>query len=150
MSRWEVYTETTHWRTKWILDAWILLWTIKFILWMDWLCVCVIDVSAVAVWQIQDILWHFGHATTASPTPSFRAPGRVDDALVSRGNAGWTTSKSGHTCPCQICLKGPPAEKTGRSLINHPPCPPGWPNQSTDWTELSLCFDLWAKCGSHV
>ena len=36
------------------------------------------------------------HVTTSSPKPSFRAPWRVGDAVVGRGNAGWTTSKSGH------------------------------------------------------
>ena len=41
------------------------------------------------------------HAMTASPNPSFRAPWRLDDAVVGRGNAGWTTSKSGHPCQCQ-------------------------------------------------
>ena len=37
-------------------------------------------------------------ATTASPKPSFRAPWSVGDAVVGRGNAGWTLSKSGHSC----------------------------------------------------
>ena len=61
------------------------------------------------------------HATAASPKPSFSAPWRVGDAVFSRGNAGWTTSKSGHTCPCQNCLQWLPAEKAGRgSLLNHP------------------------------
>ena len=36
------------------------------------------------------------HATTASQKPSFRAPWRVSDAMIGRGSAGWTTSKSGH------------------------------------------------------
>ena len=65
--------------------------------------------------------------------------------VVSSGNAGWTTSKSGHPCLCQNYSQGPPAEKTGRgSLLNHLSCPPiRWPNQSRDWTELTLsisCF----------
>ena len=48
----------------------------------------------------------------------------VGDALVERANAGWTTSKSGHSCPFQNCLQGPPAKKTDRgSLLNRPPCP---------------------------
>ena len=65
------------------------------------------------------------HATTASPKLSFRAPRRVDDAVVGRGNGGWTTSKCGHPCPCQNCPQEPPAEKTGRgSLLNCPSCPP--------------------------
>ena len=42
-------------------------------------------------------------AKTASPKPFFRAPWRASDAVVGRGNAGWTTSKSGHICPCQNC-----------------------------------------------
>ena len=44
--------------------------------------------------------------------------------IVSRGNAGWTTSKSGHSCPCRNCSQGPPVEKTERgSLLNRPSCP---------------------------
>ena len=64
------------------------------------------------------------HAATASPKPSVRARWRVGDALVGRGHARWTTSKSGHLCPCQDCSQQPPAEKTGRgSLLNRLPCP---------------------------
>ena len=48
----------------------------------------------------------------------------VAAAVVGRGNVGWTTSKSGHTCPCQNCSHGPSAEKTGRgSLLNRPSYP---------------------------
>ena len=54
------------------------------------------------------------NSTTASPKPSFRAPWKVGDTVVSRGNGGWTLSKSGHSCPCQNCSQWPPAEKTGR------------------------------------
>ena len=68
------------------------------------------------------------HATTVSPKPSFKAPWRVGKTVVGRGNAGWTTSKSGHSCPCHNCSQGPPAEKTGRgSLLNRPSCPPDDP-----------------------
>ena len=64
------------------------------------------------------------HATTASPKPSFRAPWKVGDAVIDRGNAGWT-SKSAYSCPCQSCSQGPPAEKTGiEFLLNCPSCPP--------------------------
>ena len=35
--------------------------------------------------------------------PCFRTPWQVGDAMVGRGNAGWTMSKSGHPCPCQNC-----------------------------------------------
>ena len=56
------------------------------------------------------------------------APWRVGDVVVSRGNAGWTTSKSGHPCPCQNYSQGPPAKKTARgSLLNRPSCPPNNP-----------------------
>ena len=43
------------------------------------------------------------HTMTAGPKPSFRAPCTVGDVVVSRRIAGWTTSKSGHPCPCQNC-----------------------------------------------
>ena len=58
------------------------------------------------------------HATAASPKPSFRAPWRLGDAVVGRGNVGRTTSKSGHPCPCQN-LQGPPAKKTRRESLPH-------------------------------
>ena len=75
------------------------------------------------------------HATTASPKPSFRIPWRVGSAVVGRGNAGWTTSKSAHPCPSKNCSQGPPAEKTGRgSLLNCPSCASDDPR---DWTELN-------------
>ena len=68
------------------------------------------------------------HATTASPKLSFKAPWRVGDAVVGRGNAGWTTAKSGHPCQCQKCSQGPPAEKTERgSLLNRSSGPPDDP-----------------------
>ena len=78
------------------------------------------------------------HAATASPRPSFRAPLKMGDSVVGRGNARWTTSKSGHPCPCLNCLLWPPAEKTGNK----------W--KSRDWTEMNwtvpimvdLSFDL--------
>ena len=85
------------------------------------------------------------HAMTASPKPFFRAPWRVGDAVVSRGDAGLTTSNSEHPCPCQNCAQGPPAEKTGRGyVLNHPSCPPWWPNWSRNWTELILTELNWS------
>ena len=51
------------------------------------------------------------HTTTASLKPYFRTLWMVGDAVVGRGNAEWTTPKSGHPCPCQNCSQGPPAEK---------------------------------------
>ena len=85
------------------------------------------------------------HATTACQRSSFRAYWRVGHAVVGRGNAGWTTSKSGHPCPCKSCSQGPPAEKTGRgSLLNRPSRPPWRPNRSRDWPELN-CIIIWSS-----
>ena len=79
-------------------------------------------------------------AMTASPKLFFKAPWRVGDAMVGRGNAGWTTSKSGHPCPCQTCSRRPAAEKTGRaSLPNRLSCPPDDPigkGTELNWTVL--------------
>ena len=51
-------------------------------------------------WQLsRDRNWHglgVSCAIIAYPKPSIRAPWRVGDAVVSRGNAGWRTSKHGH------------------------------------------------------
>ena len=68
------------------------------------------------------------HAMTASPKTSFRAPCRVGNTVVGTENAGWMTSQNEHSCMCQSCSHGPPAEKTGRgSLLNCPSCPPNDP-----------------------
>ena len=76
------------------------------------------------------------NSTTASPKPSFRAPWKVGDTVVSRGNGGWTLSKSGHSCPCQNCSQWPLAEKTGRgSLLNRLFCLADDPIGL--WTELN-------------
>ena len=84
------------------------------------------------------------HATTASPKPSFRIPWRVGSAVVGRGNAGWTTSKSAHPCPSKNCSQGPPAEKTGRgSLLNCPSCSSD--NQTGQGTEAN-----WRNSNSSI
>ena len=71
-----------------------------------------------------------------SPKPSFRAPWRVNKAMVGRGNAGGTTSNSGHPFLCQNCSQWPVAEKTGRrSLPNRFSC------RSRDKTELYHVVD---------
>ena len=72
-------------------------------------------------------------------SPVFRASWRLDDAVVSRGNAGWTMSKSGHPYPYQNYSRWPPAEKIGKaSLMNCPSCPPSvrQPNRPRDRNEL--------------
>ena len=52
----------------------------------------------------EKLAW-FRHVTrpTTSPKPSFREPWGVSDAVVGRGNAGLTTSNSGHPCPYMNC-----------------------------------------------
>ena len=88
------------------------------------------------------------HATTDSPKPSFRAPWRVGNTVVDRGNAGWTTSNSEHICPCQNPSQGPSAEKTGRgSLLNRLSCPPATQSVTgLNWTELNYAL----ACGPNV
>ena len=48
--------------------------------------------------------------------PSFRASWKEGDAVVDRGNAGWTTSKGGRPCLCQNCLQWPPAETNWKRI----------------------------------
>ena len=98
-----------------------------------------------------------GMSQTRSASP--RAPWRTRDAVVGRGNAGWTLSKNGDPCTCQNCSQKPPAEKTGRrSLLNRPSC---LPDDTGDWTELNwfrihhsfvllLSFNLWVNHGGHA
>ena len=74
------------------------------------------------------LVW-FGHVLchNSLSKPFFKASWRVNNVVVSRGNAGWT-SRSRHPCPYPNCLQGPPAEKTGKgSLLNCPSCPPNDP-----------------------
>ena len=94
---------------------------------------------SASLWVHRNLFWQLSrdrnvhgsgmsHATTASPKPSFRAPWRVSDVVVGLGNAGWTTSKSGHLCPCQNCSCWPFAQKTPRGFpLNRPSCPPDDP-----------------------
>ena len=91
--------------------------------------------GSTSLWVHRNLFWQLSrdgnlhglgmsHTTTASPKPSFKAPWMVSNAVVGRGNAGWTVSKSGHPCLCWNCSQGPPAENTGKgSLLNHPSCP---------------------------
>ena len=102
---------------------------------------------STSLWVHRNLFWQLSrdgnlhgsgmsHPTTASPKRSFGAPWRVGNDVVGRGNAGWTTSKSGHPCRSQNCSQGPPAEKTGRgSLMNRPSCPPA--KQIGQGTELN-------------
>ena len=106
-----------------------------------------------SVWVHRNLFWQLSrdrnlhgsgksHAMTASLKPSFREPWRVGNTVVHTGNAGWTTSKSGHLCPCQNWSEGPPAEKTERgSLLNHSSCPPNNPiGQGTELNYRSQCL----------
>ena len=107
---------------------------------------------STSLWIHRNLFWQvsrdgnlhgFGmsHSVTASPKSFFRAAWRVGDYVSSRGNAGWTTSKSGHSCLCQNCSRGPPVEQTGRgSLPNHPACSPY--NPIGQGTELNWTFSI--------
>ena len=70
----------------------------------------------------------FGHVTCHNSLSKTILQGTLEGLQhhASRGNAGWTTSRSGYLCPCQNCSQRPPAEKTGRGSY-----------QSRDWTELN-------------
>ena len=75
--------------------------------------------------------WHgsgMSHTTTACPEPSFKGTLEVGDAVVGRGNAGWTASKSGHPCPWQNYSQGPLAEKVER----------GSDDNIHEWTSLLM------------
>ena len=80
------------------------------------------------------------HAMTGSQKTSIRAPWRVGNVVVGRGNAGWTTSKSGHPCVFQNRSQGTSCRKDWKrisaewSLVS-----PWWPNRSRDWTDYSSC-----------
>ena len=106
---------------------------------------------STASWAHRNLFWPLSrdgylhglgmsHATTVSLKPSFTTPWRVGDAVVSRGNAGQTTSKSGHPCQCQNYSQWPPAQKSGRgSLLNRPSCPPDDPvGQGTELLQIAL------------
>ena len=82
----------------------------------------------------------WAHAMTASPKPSFRAPWRVGNAVVSRGNAGWTTAKSGHLCLCQNCSQGSLQKRLEKDLCWIIPHVPLMTQSIRDWTELELVY----------
>ena len=44
-------------------------------------------------------VWHHDSLSKTIPQGTLE----VGDAMVGRGNAEWTTSKSGHPCSCQNC-----------------------------------------------
>ena len=84
--------------------------------------------------------------------------------MVGRGNARWTSSNGGHSCPYQNCSRAPSAEKntpkntqrkqtTGRgSLLYHPPCPPDdplGPGTELNSTEHSGSRERWRSWGEQ-
>ena len=80
-----------------------------------------------SLWVHRNLFWHLSgngnlhgsdmlHAMLDSAIPSFMAPWRVGDAVVGRGNAGGTTSKGLHPCPCQTAHKGLLQERLGQDL----------------------------------
>ena len=93
------------------------------------------EAGSTSLWVQRNLFWQLSregnmhgsgmsHASTASPSLSFRAPWRVDDAVAGRGNAGWTTPTSGHPRPYKNCSQGPLAKNAGReSELNRLSCP---------------------------
>ena len=79
------------------------------------------------------------------PIPSSMAPWRMNDTVVTRGNAGWTTSKSGHPCPCQNHSQGPPAENLEEdfSWIAPHVTPMTQSVKGLNWTELKVRIQLY-------
>ena len=75
-----------HRTNDWMLSKIIFLWAHRNLFW---------QLSRGRNLHGSGMLW----ARTASPKLSFKAPLRVGTTAVGRGNAGWTTSKSGHPCP---------------------------------------------------
>ena len=88
------------------------------------------------------------HAMTPSLKPSFRTLWRVGDAVVGRGNAGWTAPKSGRPYSCQNYSQWPPAERTGRgSSLNSPIYPSnGSAGQGTERNDWLCRMVLSAAC----
>ena len=137
---WRSHSASPIWSTR-LSPAWSTKLTIK----------C--GVRSTSLWAHRNLFWQLSRnwnlhgsdmscATTASPKLSFRASWKVGDAVVGKGNAGWTTSKSGQPCPCQNCSHGPPAEKNGGgSVLIRPlrppfhPLFPRRPNRQREWTE---------------
>ena len=95
-------------------------------------------------WQLsRDGISHdsgMSHATTASPKPSFRAPWRVGDAVLGRGFAGWTTSKSGHPCPCQN-FSQQRLEEDLCSIVRHIP-PTSQSTKGPNWTDVQSWLNV--------
>ena len=104
--------------------------------------------SLLAVVKRRKLAW-LGHVTRhdSLSKPLLRASWMVGDAVVDRGNAGLTTSKNEHPCPCQNRSQRPPAGKKTKQKhpekdlcwIDPPPSP--WrPNQSSDYSSSNLSF----------
>ena len=77
----------------------------------------VVKLTSASFWVHMNLFWQLSgdgnlhgsgilHATTISPKPFFKAPWSLGDAVVGRGNAGWTTSKSGHPFHSRTAYKG--------------------------------------------
>ena len=99
------------------------------------------------------------HAMTASPKPSLKAAWRLGDAVVGRGNAGWTSLKGGHPCPCQLFIMASCKKDWKRISAESSTMSPRQPGRSGDWTvvnkhrlyEYHLNFiTVWIPSKSHL
>ena len=85
------------------------------------------------------------HATTASPKPSFRAPLRMGDAVVSRkcwmdNIKVWTSLPMPELLTRAFCRKDWKKISAESSLMS-----PRWPSWSRNWTELNWRLATWAR-----
>ena len=102
---------------------------------------------SVLLWVHRNLFWQLSreknlhglgmsHVMTASPKPSFSVPWRMGDAVVSRGNAGWTTSISACARTAHKGLLQKRQKQWKRISAESSLMFPQKPSWSMNWTEL--------------
>ena len=92
------------------------------------------------------------HSTTASPKPSFKAPWRVGDSVVGRGNAGWTSRADipAHTRTAHKGLLQKRLEEDLCWIVPHVPTTTHQSVKGLNWTELNcwptVVMAFWCAC----
>ena len=94
-------------------------------------------------WQLsRDGNFHgsgMSHTPIPSPKLSFRATWRIGDAMVGRGNTGWTTPKSGHPSHARNSRKGLLHKRLEKgSLLNRPQDDPIGQESKLNRTEATI------------